>query len=139
MKNRLDILKNYYLFEGLTEAELKMIEDISKVQQVAKGKIIIKEEELGDCFYIIINGGVNIFKGKSNSFLAYLSTGSYFGEMAIFGKHAKRMASVVAASDTELLVIGKKSFETLLNKELVLANKIYKIIITILLLNVIFV
>ena len=75
------------------------------------GKIIINQEEPGDCMYEIQEGQVEVFKEKEGKEiqLAVLGKGDFFGEMAIFDREV-RSATVRAKGEVRALTIDKRTF-----------------------------
>lgn len=77
-----------------------------------RGITLIKQGEDGDAFYIVRDGFVQIVREREDGtkrVTAYLRTGEYFGEMALFGG-IKRYASVLTAGKCELIKIPKADF-----------------------------
>lgn len=81
-----------------------------------KGDIIFCEYENGEELYFIIDGKVRISKitVDAEKIIAYLGSGEYFGEMAIFG-NSERTATVTAEEETTLLVFNKSDFYKLID------------------------
>ncbi|MCJ7582316.1 MAG: cyclic nucleotide-binding domain-containing protein [Candidatus Aminicenantes bacterium] len=73
------------------------------------GEFIVRQGEPGNCMYEIQGGKVVVFRseGADEIFLAELSKGEFFGEMAIF-EHGVRSASVRAVGEARALTIDKK-------------------------------
>jgi hypothetical protein len=112
------LLQRIPLFRTLT---LENLHDISsKVSEISygTGDVIFLTGDEGDALYIIKSGSVEVI-GKDDEgqelHLAELSTGNYFGEMALLTGES-RSASVKAASNAVLLRLSKEDFQTLLNR-----------------------
>lgn len=77
-------------------------------------EVIISEFEVGDSFYLIQSGQVQLVKlvngAKKN--LDILKPGEFFGEMAILD-NSKRSATCMALGDVECLEFNKENFELL--------------------------
>jgi len=75
------------------------------------GEIIIHQNDVGECMFVIQSGQVEIFqnKNKREVRLATLKSGDFFGEMAIFD-HEVRSASVRALGEVRVLTVDKKNF-----------------------------
>lgn len=82
-----------------------------------KDAIIFNEGDIGDAFYLIKTGSVEIYKTKNGQkqTLTTLNLGGFFGELALI-KDAPRAATVQALEDTECFVIVKKGFLKLLEQ-----------------------
>lgn len=76
-----------------------------------KGEVIFNEGDIGDYFYIIVKGEVEIVKKSGNEFerVAVLSAGEYFGEMAIL-RDQKRSATVRCLTPVDVLALRNKDF-----------------------------
>jgi CRP-like cAMP-binding protein/Zn-dependent protease len=99
------------LFRHLTAAERDLLLESFETMVAAPGKVIVREGERGDRFYVIRSGTVRV--SKSGSALAELGPGDAFGEMALL-LDVPRTATVRAVGRTELLALGKDQFHDLL-------------------------
>ncbi|MDC0673277.1 protein kinase domain-containing protein [Nannocystis radixulma] len=82
------------------------------VTPVPRGELVIREGEVGEAAYIVRAGKLQVFKniGSAKVVLRQLGPGDVFGETAIFAA-SPRTASVVALTDSELVVVTKKTIE----------------------------
>jgi len=81
------------------------------------GETIFRENDLGDFFYVIREGQVEIFKSRGGTKipLAILRSGACLGELsAMDGK--RRSASAVALTDVEVVKVSAKAIETQFEK-----------------------
>lgn len=88
---------------------------------VGAGHVIFSEGDTGDALYFIVEGRVAIQKAmdrKTGAYktLSHLSSGDYFGEMALL-ENAPRWASAVAAKPTVLLTLSAKNIRTWLTAD----------------------
>lgn len=76
---------------------------------VPKGTVIFRQNDPGDCAYIIERGEVDITisQGGDRIVLGRLRQGEIFGEMAIMDQ-TRRSASAVAVEDCEFLLISRE-------------------------------
>ncbi|MCH8237944.1 MAG: cyclic nucleotide-binding domain-containing protein [Proteobacteria bacterium] len=76
-----------------------------------KGAVILKEGEMGDSVFIIVEGKVEIRMGgeENPKTLATRSRGDVIGELALFDNHP-HMASAVAIEETVVTTMTKKEF-----------------------------
>lgn len=109
-------MRRLALFEGLGEGDLDQLVDLSRQQHLAPGEVLMREGEPGDTMYVIVDGALEVVKGRGNQEhrLAVRSRGEVVGEMALV-EHTPRTATVRALAETELLVIGRAAFATLLS------------------------
>lgn len=84
---------------------------------VPKGTFVMREGDPGNCAYLIQSGVVKVFTEKDDkkTVLATLEAGEIFGEMALVFDEP-RSASVVAAEETNLIVITREMFKQKLHK-----------------------
>ncbi len=114
----LDLLKNVSLFNGLEDADIEKI-----IQVVQKGSIpanteFFKEGDMGDAFYVLTNGEVEVSKvinGKKTILTTIKSSdeSNFFGEMALV-EDLPRNATITSKTDCDILQIEKKNFDMLL-------------------------
>jgi CRP-like cAMP-binding protein len=100
-------LKGLSLFEGLAEQQLKQIAAWSDEIEVDTGYHMIRRDGFGYEFFAILEGTAEVMDGDRH--LADLSTGDFFGEMALLDQ-PRRSASVRATTPIKLLVMGRQEF-----------------------------
>jgi len=93
----------------------------------SKGVFLFRESESGKEMYIIQSGKVRIAKkaGGADRTLAILSSGDFFGEMAIL-TDGPRSATAEVIEDSEILVINPETFEALIQASSDIAMKILR-------------
>ncbi len=110
-------LKKVPLFSSLSKQELELLSEKLDMVQFKKDDVIIREGDLGDCFYIIKSGTVRvetqIEEMQHPVVLARLESGDYFGEMALITGEP-RSATVIAETDVDLWRLLKSDFDTLI-------------------------
>lgn len=109
---KLDALAAVPLFKGLNQRQLGEIEKLAEDVKVEPGKVLVREGQLGHEFFLVVDGRVRV--EQEGNVIGHLGAGEYFGEMALLEGHT-RTASVVAESDTSLLIIHSTAFDTLLD------------------------
>lgn len=115
---RIAFLKKIHLFHGLEEEEFAAIAaELDEVNYPA-GSVIFEQGSKADSFYLIYGGSVRIVRKQNRQEfqLARLVREDYFGEMALIEKRP-RSATVVALTDTSLLVISRADFEKLFKQK----------------------
>uniref|UniRef100_H2YVX4 cGMP-dependent protein kinase n=1 Tax=Ciona savignyi TaxID=51511 RepID=H2YVX4_CIOSA len=115
----LEFLTSVPTFSGLGEDLLRRIVDVMEECHFDYGDYIIRQGAIGDTFYIISKGNVEVTKRKSASsesvVIRKLAKGDWFGERALQGEDL-RTANVVV-EDREgatCLVIDRQSFTQLI-------------------------
>lgn len=99
-----------------------------QVKSFKAGDEIIKEGERGECFYILTDGNVQVFRNTmagDRIALANLTSdmGIFFGEAALIGTDT-RAATVVASTDCRTCVITGKKFKELCEAEPILGYRV---------------
>jgi NADH dehydrogenase len=81
-----------------------------------EGDVIFNEGDVGDYFYIIVSGQVEVLKrkGGEDRRLAVLNSGEYFGEMAILNDK-KRSATIRCLTACDVIALRNKDFGALLS------------------------
>ena len=121
IERRIETIQRMPVFKYLTYNELVQVLGITDVIDVIKGDQFVKEGEIGDELYIVLNGKVKVHKGEID--IVTLEEGAHVGEMALIDK-APRSADVSAATDCKLLVISRNNFFKLIKSEPRMANKL---------------
>ncbi len=121
------LLKQIPIFETLNAVSLKKLAKVSTKEHFKKGTNIIREGELGDSLYIILEGEVEVVKGvkRAKKSFAFLKPFDFFGEMAIL-ENNPRSATVIAKEHSVLLKLCKTDFEKLLVKHSHISLEIMK-------------
>ncbi|MCX7770208.1 MAG: cyclic nucleotide-binding domain-containing protein [Proteobacteria bacterium] len=128
------LFMNYYdleFFKGFTKEEINTILKLTIPVTYGHGETILKEGETSHLLMLITEGKVKVIKKideQNTKVLAILETGELFGEMSFFDEGIHN-TSVIAHSDTSLLVLGKNEFELLEQKNPILTIKFLKKII----------
>jgi CRP-like cAMP-binding protein len=117
MSNIADIrskLKGHALFAEFTAIELGELLDLLDQVQVKEGDLIVKQDEVGDCMYLVVDGEVRVMhhRGGRDIALATLKGGDFFGEIALVD-NGPRSADVVAQGNGLLLKITQASVAAL--------------------------
>jgi serine/threonine protein kinase len=102
-QEKFDAVKQLEFFAGFPDAEIWEILRASSWQDYDAEDDIIVEGDMDDCFYIIVNGDVQVMKGAS--VIRTLEKGDCFGEMGYLAK-TKRTASIKSRNSTSLMKIN---------------------------------
>jgi ATP-binding cassette, subfamily B, bacterial len=101
------------------DVDLPVLEDIAsafETRLVDDGEIVFRQGGLGDSFYVIARGVVEVVRDvddPSEEVIAWLEDGDFFGEMALLGQQ-RRNASVRSRGITTLLALDKRQFDQLM-------------------------
>ncbi len=108
------MLQQVPLFSALNKKQLKTLVDNSSERRYDANEVIEREGDMGVTFYLILNGSVEVRKGRRN--LAKLGRGQFFGEMALIDKQP-RSATVVALEPTSCMLTTAWNFRGFLDSE----------------------
>ena len=111
-KSMVDILLNIPVFCLLTEFELQTIADTLQEEVFEDGSVICHQGEEGDKFYLVHRGTAICTKELENGSsveVARLSSGAYFGEIALLTKQP-RQATVTADGSLRCFSIDRRTF-----------------------------
>ncbi len=101
---KFDTLRGLEFFRQFSDVELWEVLRIASWLRHPRDTVLIRENDIGSSFFIIISGEVRVM--KQERLLNVLSAGECFGEMAYLGKQKfQRSASVVALSDIAVIEI----------------------------------
>jgi CRP-like cAMP-binding protein len=106
------LLQQVPLFQALPRKQLEQIGRLADELEVPAGKRLAIAGESGHELYVIIEGYATVKAARGRT--ARLGPGKFFGEMSLIDG-GPRSASVEAATDMRLLVIGRREFSALLN------------------------
>jgi CRP-like cAMP-binding protein len=87
-----------------------------KREQVAAGAAVMRQGDIGDKFYIVLSGRVDveIEKDGARATVSHLGPGNFFGELALLHDQP-RAATVRAAGPVDLLTLDKAQFLDVVN------------------------
>jgi CRP/FNR family transcriptional regulator, cyclic AMP receptor protein len=112
-KWKADLLRNVRLFSTCTKRELARIAALVDEVEAPKGKVIVRQGDLGRECFVIRDGKAKVaIRGKRS---AVLGPGSFFGEMSLLDQ-GPRSATVTAETDIQLLVLGSREFSSLVEE-----------------------
>lgn len=110
-------LKSVDILKSIEPYELSQICDALKSKKYKSGDYIIKQDEIGEEFFIIEEGEAvatkSFNKGEEAQKVYSYNRGGYFGELALI-KNEPRAANILASTDCTVLSLERKSFKRLL-------------------------
>jgi CRP-like cAMP-binding protein len=108
---KVDALRRAPLFEGLSRKQLLQLARGSEDLEVPAGKVLCKEGEVGQEFFVIIDGEVEVTKNGKR--VATRAAGEFFGEIALL-EQTRRMATVTAQTPLRFFVLTRRDFRQLI-------------------------
>jgi len=113
----LKVLRKVDVFSSLRFDQLQTLRDHMESKRYKHDEIIFKQGEVGDQFYVIMEGKVSVVRQDAPElpevFLASLGENNYFGERALL-QNEPRAATVRAMSDLRIMSLSRAEFEQLL-------------------------
>ena len=107
-QERFDILRRLRFFHEFSHAEIWEVLRASEWCEYADGQAIVKEGEMDDRFYIIVNGTVGVeHDGRA---AGRLSEGACFGETS-YVRNAKRTATIRSLGEVTMLRVSSTLLE----------------------------
>jgi CRP/FNR family cyclic AMP-dependent transcriptional regulator len=103
-------LKDVPFFSGMSKKELAAVAQQTDEIDVPAGKVLAREGDFGQEFFIIDSGTADVSRGGER--IGQLGPGDFFGEMALL-EEERRTATVTATSPMSLVVMTRSSFRTL--------------------------
>ncbi len=125
-----DLLKQTTLFEDLSEDEIDILAQSTRIQTYRAGQVILREGRVGAAFFVLVSGSVEAVKGISSlepMVLNTLGVNEFFGEIATM-RHGPRSASVRALEDTKCLVIWRLDFDSFVRRYPDVAAKVESVL-----------
>jgi CRP/FNR family transcriptional regulator, cyclic AMP receptor protein len=101
------------LFSACSRNDLRSIARRAKDVRIAAGTTIVTEGDDGDEFFVILDGTATV--RRQGRKVTSLGPGSGFGELALL-ETAVRNATIVADTDMELVVVGRRDFAAMLDE-----------------------
>ncbi|MCF7809822.1 Crp/Fnr family transcriptional regulator [bacterium] len=106
------LLRKIPLFADLTNDELDLVSKLIVHRKYPKNTLVIFEDDVGNCLFVIKYGRVKISRiasDGSEAILAILGQGDFFGELSVIDG-LSRSASVTSIDEIELLMLQRNDF-----------------------------
>jgi ATP/ADP translocase len=104
-------LRKVEILKDLSVSELAAVAAIAEEQDFAKGDIVIREGEMSQVLYLVIEGETSVIKNLGTDRemeLARIKSNDYFGEMALLEDGRPRSASIRVEKDSRFLTLHKQ-------------------------------
>ncbi len=116
----LQLLRSIDLFHNLNPVQLSHLASIAQEVSARKGKVLFEEGDKAEQFYVVTKGRIRISKmvpGIGEEALAFIETGSYFGEMELIDDTLRRAARASVHEDATLQAFPITEFHSLLSSD----------------------
>jgi predicted acylesterase/phospholipase RssA/CRP-like cAMP-binding protein len=107
-----DLVRRTPLFRQTSQSLVRWLVGTATLARFEAGATICREGEEGDAMFLIVSGEVAIVQGEEAQAVQQLTRGDFFGEIALV-QRSIRIASAVAVSACEVLVVGRQEFDVL--------------------------
>ena len=109
-----NLLRDKVLFAEFNNAEMEEFLDLLEEEHYAAGDLIVKQDDRGECMYILVSGRAKVQHRKNGRpiDLAILQAGDFFGELALVDE-GPRSANVLALEACVLLKITQAAIAAL--------------------------
>jgi CRP-like cAMP-binding protein len=122
-QSHVDHLASVSLFAACSKKELQAVERASDQVDLAQGRALCEQGSIGREAFIIVEGTAEVIRNGKK--VATLGPGDCFGELALLD-HGPRTATVTAATDLQVLVIGAREFASILDEIPPISHKLLK-------------
>lgn len=112
------ILSGVRLFEGFTQEQLRLLAFGAETMRLPAERKLYREDDEADSAYVVVSGTISLFREQGEGGrvpVGIVEPGAMLGEMALIAD-TKRMTSAAAATDAELLRLGRKMFHRILEE-----------------------
>jgi uncharacterized membrane protein len=112
------LLSRIPMFEGLSDEDRRVLANSLKERRFTAGQMIMTIGDAGSSMFIVADGHVNIhLPGEASRRISLkdISTGEYFGEIALFDDKP-RSASALATTDAVLLELDRETLSKYLTQ-----------------------
>jgi len=116
-------LRRIKILSNLKDAQLAHLADYMELENVAQHAAVFNQGDVGDAMYLVLAGELRArtMIGGRETVLITLSTGDFFGDMALFD-NGPRSADVIANVDSRLIKISAVNFYRLIREAPALAT-----------------
>ena len=129
-QTKLWYLKNVNLFHGMSESQMRMVEERTVMREIRRKEMLYLPGDAGDRVYLLKKGVVKISSLTEDAreiILALLRPGEVFGEEAVLDE-SPRDHMAEAYEDALICVIPKNEFMAMLSAHPDMAFKVTKLI-----------
>jgi CRP/FNR family transcriptional regulator, cyclic AMP receptor protein len=114
-------LSTIWLFSSCTNKEINTIRRSLEAVRAKPTRVLVEQGDVGLEFYLIVAGQASV--RRNNRRTATIGPGEYFGELALLDRQP-RSATVTAETEMELLILGQRQFNAILESVPSLSRKL---------------
>ena len=114
----IDVLASIPMFAGMDRSKLKLLSFASDRYQYEPGEVVIKQGDVGDKAYVIIDGEADVMleTSEGQKKLVTMAKNDLFGELALLCE-APRTATIQASTALQVMSIEKDIFFSLIAED----------------------
>lgn len=119
------------LFSGLPEDEISKLTETLRVLEVPPETVLFQEGEVGDRFYIIIQGQIEVIKAigtPEERLIGVRGSGEFIGELSLINRAGLRTASVRSLGPAHLWEMSHEEFDDLLHRQPMMAFELIDVL-----------
>jgi hypothetical protein len=112
-------LRKVEILKDLSISELAAIAAIAEEQSFPNGEIVIREGDMSQVLYLVIEGETSVIRNLDTDRemeLARIKSNDYFGEMALLEDGRPRSASIRTEKDSRFLILHKQELLDIINE-----------------------
>ena len=112
-------LRKIEILKDLSVSELAAIAAIAEEEEFSTGEIVIREGEMSQALYLVIEGETSVIKNEGTDHeieLARIITNDYFGEMALLEEGYPRSATIRTERPSRFLSLQKNEVVEIINE-----------------------
>jgi sigma-B regulation protein RsbU (phosphoserine phosphatase) len=125
------LLASTPLFKSLPDEEISQLIQTLRVLEIPPREVLFNEGEIGDRFYIIIQGQIEVIKAlgtPEERFIGVRGPGDFVGELSLINRAGLRTASVRTLGPTHLWEMSHKEFDELLHRQPLMAFELISVL-----------
>ncbi len=108
------VLSNFAFFKNIDDKNLDIIIQFFKLSRYQKNDIVIRKNEPGGNFYIIVSGSVSVLNDAGIT-ISTLGKGEVFGEMSLICND-KVSATIQVQEQTDIISIDQQNFQKIIGR-----------------------
>jgi CRP-like cAMP-binding protein len=117
------LLQNVDLFTHVTSEQVSFFAALAEELDVAPGRVLYRENDPPDGFYVIVSGTVLMRKGDEE--VERLGPNANFGAWALFDDQT-RLTTAVSAEECRLLFVARQDFYDVLSDHVDIVEGLFK-------------
>ena len=116
-QDKIQLLKRIALFSSLTDQELQLVTNSTRLVEFKKDEAVYHEGDPADALYVVVSGRLKLvtMTMRGEQVLTYLHRGDSFGEISLLTGES-HSATVLAINDTLVLMLRKEQFDLIIDQ-----------------------